>query len=373
VIRRSDGRWAGRLKMPDGTTRWFYRKSQGAVEAALKDALDQLGTGVPLPNAKLTMGAWLREWMDSLQVTGPKRKGLKASTVDYYRRYCEKHLLGDKELSQKPLAKVEAADLARLYRRMTADKAEGGLGLSSTSAHHLHAIVHRALAAPIEGQIMANVEEINAAWREHCQHDFALHTRAGLIDVSVESPQLSWALPVALGIATMPISDAYRMAGMDQPEGAIWLHVPIPGTAEDAVRGPGRQWTLATDGRFERVPRGQPPPPLPPDVAAAVQQLSDVRRASAAMYARFGADPPAPPDPGVPGPSTRDPRPPTIPTAPGTARKAPAATGSRAHAVSRRALCVMSMWNSMSRTRARRAKVASEGSCSLASRRAMWG
>jgi len=161
VIRRSDGRWAGRLKMPDGTTRWFYRKSQGAVEAALKDALDQLGTGVPLPNAKLTMGAWLREWMDSLQVTGPKRKGLKASTVDYYRRYCEKHLLGDKELSQKPLAKVEAADLARLYRRMTSDKAEGGLGLSSTSAHHLHAIVHRALAKAFrQGKVARNVADL---------------------------------------------------------------------------------------------------------------------------------------------------------------------------------------------------------------------
>jgi integrase len=160
VIQRKDGRWAGRLKLPDGTTRWFYRPSQGEVEAALKDALDQLGTGVPLPDAKITVGAWFREWLASLPVTGPRRKGLKPSTVDYYTRYVDVHLLRS-ELAQKPLARLEAADLGRLYRKMTADPAEGGLGLSSTTAHHLHAVVHRGLAKAVrQGKVPRNVAEL---------------------------------------------------------------------------------------------------------------------------------------------------------------------------------------------------------------------
>jgi integrase len=64
-------------------------------------------------------------------------------------------------LAAKPLARLEAADLERLYRKMTADPAEGGLGLSSTTAHHLHAVVHRALAKAVrQGKMPRNVAEL---------------------------------------------------------------------------------------------------------------------------------------------------------------------------------------------------------------------
>jgi integrase len=159
VIQRSDGRWAGRLTR-DGTTRWFYGKDQKAVEDKLADALRVLGTGVPLPDSKQTFGGWLREWLDSLPVTGPRTKGLKPSTISYYTRYVEVHLVRS-DLAEKPLAKLEAGDLERLYRRMTADKSAGGLGLSSTTAHHLHAVVHRALAKAMrQGKVVRNVAEL---------------------------------------------------------------------------------------------------------------------------------------------------------------------------------------------------------------------
>jgi integrase len=160
VIQRKDGRWAGRLTLPDGSTRWFYRGSQADVEAALKDVLDQLATGLPLPDAKVTFGAWLGEWLASLTVSTPKVTGLKPSTIDYYRRYVEVHLLRS-PLAQRPLVKLEPADLLRLYHRMVADPSEGGLGLSSTTAHHLHAIVHQALGAAVEqGKLARNIAEL---------------------------------------------------------------------------------------------------------------------------------------------------------------------------------------------------------------------
>jgi integrase len=160
VIQRGDGRWAGKLRQPDGSIRWFYGKDQRAVEERLAEALRITGAGLPLPDGKLTFGAWLQEWLAGLPVTGEQRKGLKPSTIDYYGRYVRAHLLRS-EIAQKPLAKLEPADLERLYRRMTGDPAEGGLGLSSTSAHHLHAVVHRALAKAVrQGKIVRNVAEL---------------------------------------------------------------------------------------------------------------------------------------------------------------------------------------------------------------------
>jgi integrase len=159
VIQRKGGRWEGRLKLPDGRFRSFYGKNQKEAEDRLDEAVAQLGAGLPLPDAKLTLGAWLREWLASLPVTTAKVTGLKASTLDYYRRYVEAHLLRS-PLAQKPLAKLEAADLLRLYQRMVTAPAEGGLGLSSTTAHHLHAVVHQALGAAVEQHKVArNVAE----------------------------------------------------------------------------------------------------------------------------------------------------------------------------------------------------------------------
>ena len=157
IIQRNDGRWAGRLRLPDGTVRWFYGKDHKTVDERLKEALRLLDSGLQVPDAKLTFGAWLTEWLGGLTVTGTKRKGLKPSTISYYRQYVEHHLLRS-ELAAKPLAKLEAADLERLYHRMTADTSEGGLGLSSTTAHHLHAVVHRALGKAVrQGKVARNV------------------------------------------------------------------------------------------------------------------------------------------------------------------------------------------------------------------------
>lgn len=160
VIRRGDGRWAGRLTQPDGTARWFYGRSQREVEDKLREALRLRAAGLPLPDTKLTFGTWLTEWLASLPVSGARTKGLKPATIDYYSTYVRKHLLRS-ELAAKPLAKVEATDLEQLYRRMTADPTDGGSGLSSTTARHLHAVVHRALAKAVrQGKVARNVAEL---------------------------------------------------------------------------------------------------------------------------------------------------------------------------------------------------------------------
>jgi integrase len=153
VLQRGDGRWVGRLKQPDGTVRWFSGHDQDEVETKLAGALAYNATGLPVPDTKLTLSGWLREWLENLQ-------GLRPSTIGYYRNYCEAYVLRS-DLAQKPLAKLEPGDLERLYRRMTAPTAGGGLGLSGTTARHLHAILHRALGkAARQGKVARNIAQL---------------------------------------------------------------------------------------------------------------------------------------------------------------------------------------------------------------------
>jgi integrase len=119
------------------------------VEDKLAEAGRTLSAGLPLPDTKVSLGDWLTEWLANLQ-------GLKPSTVHYYRQYLTAYVLRS-ELASKQLAKVEKSDLLHLYRRMTAPKGEGGLGLSTTTAHHLAAILHLALEAAVEdGKVARN-------------------------------------------------------------------------------------------------------------------------------------------------------------------------------------------------------------------------
>ena len=153
VIQRGDGRWVGRLKQADGKVRWMSGPNQKAVEEKLADALRRIGAGVPISDATVTVEAWFREWLDNLQ-------GLKPSTAFYYRNYIEAYLLRS-DLARKPLARLEPGDLERLYQRMTTLKSDGGLGLSATTAHHLHALIHRALAKAVrQGKVARNVSEL---------------------------------------------------------------------------------------------------------------------------------------------------------------------------------------------------------------------
>jgi len=158
IIHRGDGRWVARLKDNDGKARWYSGKDKEAVKAKLDEALALRDAGVALPDNKLTVGLWLEEWLAGLPgITG--RGKLRASTIGYYRQFLTVYVLRT-DLAKKPLGKLTPADLEQLYRRMTTGKAEGGLGLSATTAHHLHAIMHRALVKAVtKGKLARNVAQ----------------------------------------------------------------------------------------------------------------------------------------------------------------------------------------------------------------------
>jgi integrase len=143
IFQRSDGRWVARLTDSAGRPRYLYAKDRAQAKQRLADAQAVVHIGQPLPDQRMTFGRYLLDW-----VAGLGAASVKPRTVAYYDRYVRRHLLTS-DLAQKPLARLEPADLRRLY----AAKLSAG-GLSSTSVHHIHAVIHVALQRAVDDGIL---------------------------------------------------------------------------------------------------------------------------------------------------------------------------------------------------------------------------
>ena len=99
-------------------------------------------TGQPLPDQRLTFGRYLQDWLAGLSTAT-----LKPRTIAYYERYVRRHILPT-ELARKPMARLEPIDLRRFYAEKLASD------LSSTSVHHLHALIHVALQRAVDDGIL---------------------------------------------------------------------------------------------------------------------------------------------------------------------------------------------------------------------------
>lgn len=149
IFQRGDGRWVARLRLPDGTRRYFYGPTKETVRTRLKVAQRAVDDGKPVPNERVTLGDYLDRWLATLPATK-----LRPQTIDYYRNYVAAHIAGT-ELARKSLARLAPADLEALYARKLA------AGLNQTSVHHLHAVLHRALAVALrQGTVARNVADL---------------------------------------------------------------------------------------------------------------------------------------------------------------------------------------------------------------------
>jgi len=146
IFQRSDGRWVARLRDSAGRPRYLYAKDRAHAKQRLSEAQTVVHTGQPLPDQRLTFGRYLLDW-----VAGLGAASVKPRTIAYYERYVRRHLVTS-DLSRKPLARLEPADLRRLYATKLTS------GLSSTSVHHIHAVIHVALQRAVDdGMLGCNV------------------------------------------------------------------------------------------------------------------------------------------------------------------------------------------------------------------------
>jgi integrase len=131
IYHRSDGRWEAMLTLPDGKRKSFYARTRQEAARRLAAALRDRDAGLPVVAERQTVGQYLERWLDVARPT------IKPRTWTRYAQLLRKHAIP--VLGHGSLARLTPQAVQGLY----AAKLEEGL--SSTTVHHLHAVLHRAL------------------------------------------------------------------------------------------------------------------------------------------------------------------------------------------------------------------------------------
>ena len=156
VRKREDGRWEGRIVVghkENGASifRYIYADTQKELTVKLRQSINAY-QGVDLTEeSSMTLSQWLDKWLEEY-IKGTIRE----STLDGYRRDLNNHVIP--YLGEKPLRKVAAADLRSLYQELLKGGRIKGrnhaAGLSPTTVHSIHNIVHHALRTAVENGLL---------------------------------------------------------------------------------------------------------------------------------------------------------------------------------------------------------------------------
>ncbi|HLC40657.1 MAG TPA: site-specific integrase [Methylomirabilota bacterium] len=143
---RSDGRWEGRLVI-NGRRRSFFGKSEREVLDKLTDAKTARKANVPIPSEKLTVAAFLTQYLEEVA-----RPGLRPRSFERYEGIVRLHILPS--VGKLRLARLTPIDLQALYNAKRKE-------LSERSAQHIHAVVRHALNVALKmGLTSRNVAQL---------------------------------------------------------------------------------------------------------------------------------------------------------------------------------------------------------------------
>lgn len=135
--------WEYRLTLP-GKRVSFYGDTEAEARRKFEEAKRLTAQGLPLLDDHLTVETYLTRWLAG-------RRNLRPTTR---RRYQElvTHLI--QSLGYVPLARLAPGQISQMYTEKERS------GLSKTTVHHLHAVLHKALSdALIEGKVPYNATE----------------------------------------------------------------------------------------------------------------------------------------------------------------------------------------------------------------------
>lgn len=139
--------WEGRFTGADGRRHSVYAKTRREAVERLRTRLTAAEQGIR-PSGRMTVGAWLREWLDT-SVNARNRPSTAAS----YRAVVTRYLVP--AFGSRPVGKLEPGDVQRLLDRMTAK------GLSPATVRGTHAVLRIALARAVKnGYVIRNVAKL---------------------------------------------------------------------------------------------------------------------------------------------------------------------------------------------------------------------
>lgn len=146
LTKRPDGRWMARL-IVDGRRRAVYGKTREEAERALRRLQQTRDDALPVPDGRETVESFLTGWLAS------ETTRLGATTYRRYEQLVRMHVVP--ELGKVRLGKLTPHEVQRLYDSRLAS------GLSPTTVHHVHAVLHKALNQAMRwGKIGRNVSDL---------------------------------------------------------------------------------------------------------------------------------------------------------------------------------------------------------------------
>jgi integrase len=132
ITQRSDGRWCGRLSLPDRKRQSFYGHSYAEVRGKLRDAHAALGQGLALPDDRLTLATFLERWLSESVLPSVRHR-----TALRYAQLVHTHIVP--ELGTAPLSKLTPQHVQQFLN------AKGKAGLSPRTVQYLRVTLVRAL------------------------------------------------------------------------------------------------------------------------------------------------------------------------------------------------------------------------------------
>jgi integrase len=141
--RKTDGRWVAMMSLPSGKRKAFYGDTRQEVAKRLTQALheQEQGLGV-ISDERQTLASFLEGWLTTL---GSLRH-LESRTVDGHRSHVQHHILP--ALGNLRLTKLTTRHVEQFYAALMAK------GLASTTVHHVHETLHKALEDAVRMDIL---------------------------------------------------------------------------------------------------------------------------------------------------------------------------------------------------------------------------
>ena len=161
IRQRSDGTWESRITL--GTNpgtgkplrKSFYGKTQKEVRQKMTEALNALDNGTYQPTSKLTVAAWMQEWLDTFCANK-----LKPYTVTSYKGIIANHI--NNHMGAIQIQAVKGSHVQRMYNKMI----EGGA--SPKTVKNVGAVAHKAFSMAVK-QGLISVNPCDAAELPHMQ------------------------------------------------------------------------------------------------------------------------------------------------------------------------------------------------------------
>ena len=141
IYQRKDGRWCASLTLDRSKRKHVLDLSRDAVARKLRAGLKARDDGLPTITEHQTVGQFLASWLEAI------RPSIRERTWVRYEQYVRLH--ATPTLGKVSLTRLTPQHLQRLY----ADRLKAGL--SATSVHHLHAMLHSALDQAVRWTLVA--------------------------------------------------------------------------------------------------------------------------------------------------------------------------------------------------------------------------